>query len=517
MGFDIKTIMIFYILINLISAGAMFVIWRQNKKHFRGLGFWLADMVLQALGVLLIMMRGQVPDFISFVLSNTLIFVGLLFLLIGMARFVGVKIQQVHNYILLVTAVIIIAFYSLFHPNLTMREIMISTMIVLINAQTCWLLFRKANEAMRRITFITGIVMGAYIIVSLARILLLTIFPAHDSDFFRTGLVDAVSIILYISLGICLLISIALMVNKRLLEEVQAEQEKFTLAFKSSPYAVTLTRASDGVIFEANEGFEVITGYPVAEVVGMTTVGLKFWDREEDLAEVVRRLSQGEKVEAAEFQFRKKSGALIVGHFSASNITINGEQCILSSISDITELSQIKERLEVMATHDPLTGLPNRVLFYERVQHALENAKQTGTKLAIATLDLDKFKSINDQFGHDVGDQVLRDVARRLEANMRVGDTVSRFGGDEFILVLPEIGEKEAAGNVAHQILEAFRQPFILESKRFDVTVSIGIVLYPADGIEINELIKNSDFALYDAKGRGGNRVRFYSETEVKQ
>ena len=512
MTFDIKTIMLFNILVNLIATGALMIVWKQNHKLYKGITFWLVDMFFQAIGSFLIILRGQVPDFISIVLANAFILSGMIFLLAGMERFVGKKTLQIHNLLLIAASVGLLSFYSLIQPILFIREIIISAMIVIMNMQICWLLFQRASIYLRRITFITGSVLGGYVFVSLVRIVLLATVPLNTGDFLKSGLVDSLPIILYITLTSCLTISIILMVNKRLLSDVQAAQEKFTTSFKASPYAITLTRPSDGVIFEVNEGFVNITGYQYDEAIGKTTIDLNLWKEEDDRLHVVKELEMGKKVEAVEFKFQNKSGGTIEGLFSASIIVINNEKCILSSISDITELSLIKQKLQQIATHDSLTGLPNRSLLYDKFDTATSEDKQNQNKAAIATLDLDWFKNINDTYGHDNGDKVLIAAANRLTEVLGENDTISRFGGDEFVLLMEGISCKEDAAAFTQKVLDRFRQPFEIDGHELYITVSIGIALYPDDGSNINDLIKKSDYSLYHVKANGRNNCHFYDE-----
>ncbi|MEI6531062.1 MAG: ATP-binding protein, partial [bacterium] len=322
---------------NVISAGAVAVIWSQNRGRFAGISFWLVDMILQAGGSALIVLRGLVPDFISMTLANAMIQAGALIIFIGLERFTGKRGWQIHNYVLLAAFIAVSAYYGLVQPDLRAREIALSVTSMIYTFQCCWLLLRRADPGMRRITRLTGIVFAVYAAFSLARICLHAIFPTQTSDFFKSGAVDALAITFYIVLSVCLAISLVLMVNRRLLADVKAQEEKFTTAFQSSPYAITLTRPSDGTIFEVNDGFVNLTGYRYGEVIGKTTLGLRLWVREEDRRAVTNELAQGREIHGVEYQFRKKTGEVLTGLFSASQVTINSEKCILASISDITE------------------------------------------------------------------------------------------------------------------------------------------------------------------------------------
>jgi diguanylate cyclase (GGDEF)-like protein len=161
-----------------------------------------------------------------------------------------------------------------------------------------------------------------------------------------------------------------------------------------------------------------------------------------------------------------------------------------------------------MAYHDSLTGLPNRKLFSDRLSIALAQSQRNQKKVGIAMLDLDHFKSVNDTLGHAVGDLLLKATAERLSAALRKGDTVARFGGDEFVLILPDLGVKEDAIRVAQKIVDNFRKPFPIGTHQLAVTTSIGIAVYPADGTDEVTLMKNADIAMYQAKQAGRARYQ---------
>jgi PAS domain S-box-containing protein len=351
---DIKTLMIVYALLNMISAGAVASVWLQNRRRFQGMSFWFIDMIFQAAGSILIILRGLVPDLVSMTLSNTMVIAGAILILIGLQRFVNIKQTQIHNYILLAIFIVLSAYFTVIQPDLFIREIAFSTMVMIVTFQCAWLLIHRIIPNMRQITVYTGIVFYCYAVFSLMRIILYAFFPLKGNDFFTSGMVDAAAISIYIVLTVGLAISLVLMVNRRLLAEVRLDEEKYTKAFQSSPYAIILTRLNDGKIFEVNNGFTGIFGYILDEVFGKTTSDLQMWAAAKDREETVNKILKGEKVVDAEFQFRKKSGELFTGLFSAESIVINNEMCVLASINDITEQKQI---MEVQQRIDKLESL----------------------------------------------------------------------------------------------------------------------------------------------------------------
>ena len=178
---------------------------------------------------------------------------------------------------------------------------------------------------------------------------------------------------------------------------------------------------------------------------------------------------------------------------------------------DITGRKRLQEEMRHMAQHDALTGLPNRRLFREVAAVELAQAHRHGTKLAIFFLDLDRFKEINDTFGHEVGDQLLREAASRLTSVVRTSDTVARIGGDEFNLIISDIKQAEYASEVAVKILKEIRKPFTVNAQELNISTSIGISVFPDDGAQIDGLLSYADIAMYYAKDHGRNRFQFYN------
>lgn len=500
---DIRTLLFINIIVNVISLVTTIILWRQYRKRFAGISFWILHMVFQVVGIGLDVLPGVMSEVSTSLLSNTLILSGAWFMLIGLERYTGKKGPQVHNFALLMLFVPVFAYFAA-QSNMTMRSVCVSLMIVILESQLSWLLLIRAPAELRKTTRLLGIVTSGYVIASLIRIILLLAFPIETNDFFKTGPANSIAITTYLSLHICLLIALVLMLTRRLLNEVQAEEEKFTTAFHSSPYAIILTRLSDGKIFEVNDGFVKMTGYRKEEAVGKTTLDLNLWG-EAERAPILNQLSTHGRVKDYEIQILKKTGELRIGSMSADVIRINEEECILSSIGDITEQSRMRNQLQDMAMHDALTGLPNRRLFYDRFKIALANAQRRMTKLSLLSIDLDKFKVINDTLGHSVGDLVLMEAARRLTGCARHVDTVARFGGDEFLLLLSEINLKEDAAVVAQRILDIFRQPFVVKDHPLHLSASIGIAIYPEHGEDIETLLRISDEALYSTKEKGRN------------
>ena len=181
-------------------------------------------------------------------------------------------------------------------------------------------------------------------------------------------------------------------------------------------------------------------------------------------------------------------------------------------VRDITERKQSEQFILHLATHDALTGLPNRHLLNDRIQQALIQSQREATQTAVLFIDLDQFKTINDSLGHDVGDLLLKEVAQRLGSSLRNGDTVARSGGDEFVVVLTDISNAQEAATVAQKLLDALIAPYQISGNDMRTTASIGIAIFPDDGENVETLIKNSDLAMYYAKEAGRNNCQFFTQ-----
>jgi diguanylate cyclase (GGDEF)-like protein/PAS domain S-box-containing protein len=261
---------------------------------------------------------------------------------------------------------------------------------------------------------------------------------------------------------------------------------------------------------------ERLSKYKVSDLVGKSFIPLVHPDDLPALMESFNRLVSGQ-IEPSEFRIVDKDGRIIFVRTSSRPLYENGQVVgITALITDITERKQMEQKLEQMATHDFLTGLPNRVLLTDRFTIAAALADRNKARLAVMSLDLDKFKSINDTLGHAAGDQVLKTISSRLKAIIRSSDTVARVGGDEFVLIMMETNHKEDATTIAQRILDSFREPLIIDGHNVTVSTSIGVANYPEDAQDMETLIKKSDAAMYYSKGHGRNQFKFFSDGDVR-
>lgn len=307
--------------------------------------------------------------------------------------------------------------------------------------------------------------------------------------------------------------------NARLKNEItqrkstEAALRQAAAVFENTTEGVMITDSDDRVV-AVNKAFTDVTGYSEATVLGKTPQ-LLYSGREDDqsyqaLSDTLRRIRRWK----GELWKRHQRGHLFPAWLNVSAVTDDLGRVThhVHVFSDITPLKESQAQLEHLAHHDALTGLPNRILFNARAEHALLRARRDGRLVAILMLDLDHFKNINDSLGHPAGDHLLQAVTKLLKNLVREEDTVARLGGDEFIVLLEGTQQPGDASAVAEKIIKALAPPFDLDGHEAYVGASIGISLFPNDGKDVTTLIKNADSALYCAKEQGRNGYSFYTQ-----
>jgi len=268
----------------------------------------------------------------------------------------------------------------------------------------------------------------------------------------------------------------------------------------------------DGTILDVNDAFLEMTGYDRGEIVGGKPSILR--SEHHDDAFYGRMWVQLEKTGrwSQEIWNRRKEGDAVPFLLSISAMKRRDGRTdkYIAVYNDITEIKRSQAKIRHSAYHDALTGLPNRSLLTDRLDMAISSSRRSGERFALLFIDLDRFKNINDSLGHFVGDKVLKAVATILGESQRQGDTVARWGGDEFVMLISRIRKPEEASIVARRILEAFNKPLRIDEHHILVTPSIGISLYPGDGDTCSALLRNADLSLYKAKEQGKGSFRFF-------
>ena len=293
-------------------------------------------------------------------------------------------------------------------------------------------------------------------------------------------------------------------------ERAQLEAH-LTQVFQIGPHPIVIARASDGTDRRCNNAWHQLFGYSPEEIEGQTATSLNLWVEADFRERRKQLLARGGKVRNLETRMRTKSGAIVDVLVSTESTDLGGEAYLVTMLTDITDRKRADRQIEYLATRDYLTGLPNRLLFTDRLRLALAHAARDNTRLALLFVDLDQFKNINDTLGHLAGDQLLVEAAARLSAVLRGADTIGRQGGDEFLLLLDRLDSTAAAGLVAQKLVQALAAPFTSNGHVMKVSCSIGISVYPDDARNEEDLLRNADLAMYAAKEAGRNGYQFYT------
>lgn len=296
-----------------------------------------------------------------------------------------------------------------------------------------------------------------------------------------------------------------------------SEQKRWERA--QQQWAVLFNNANEGMVItdqkvrirQVNRAFTAITGYSQEEVIGKTPQILKSGRHDAGFYAAMWSSLEEHGTWAGEIWNRRKDGATYPEWLSISNIRDAAGKVVnyLAVFTDISSMKEAQAQLVHLAHHDPLTGLPNRLMFMERLNHAIDLARRAKTRFAVIFLDLDNFKQINDTLGHPEGDRLLCLTAKRLQGLVRSADTVARLGGDEFTLLLENVQDEAGVETVAMKILEAIGEPVALADQYIETSGSLGIAVYPRDGEDSTTLMRRADDAMYVAKrsGRNGYKV----------
>ncbi|MBF0220094.1 MAG: EAL domain-containing protein [Gammaproteobacteria bacterium] len=292
-------------------------------------------------------------------------------------------------------------------------------------------------------------------------------------------------------------------------------EEQLRLAakvFDRAGEAIVITDDRANII-TVNDAFTEITGYEITEVVGKTPSILRSNKHSQEFYQSMWQALTEKGSWQGEIYNKRKSGEIYPEWLTINSVMDKSHKVVnfVAIFSDISAIKSSQRRIEFLATHDDLTGLPNRSLLMDRLKHGVSTAKRQHQRLALLFIDLDNFKTINDTLGHDIGDILLKQATERLQQCVRDSDTLARLGGDEFVALLANI-DLEIVNAIASRIIDFLSASFRIKDQSLFVTASIGIGIYPEDGIDSATLMKNADIAMYRAKERGRNQYQFFAD-----
>lgn len=288
--------------------------------------------------------------------------------------------------------------------------------------------------------------------------------------------------------------------------------DRFSSVFDATPFAIMIVRVNDGCIVDVNAAFTELWSYTREEAIGKTSSDLSLWI---EPTQLVEKLKNARHSDVQVLQIRRKGGAHrdVTAWVRLIQLTDGGAHLLITA-EDATERNRSIE-LEHLAHHDTLTQLPNRMVLIDRIDEVRQRERSTGEFAAVLFLDLDRFKPVNDTYGHSAGDELLRLVSARLRSRLRATDLLSRLGGDEFVIVLDALREPQEAIAIADELVSQISTPFLLSQRRqVSIGLSIGIA-YVLPKCDPEHLLQQADSALYDAKRAGRNSVSVFMPAEV--
>lgn len=345
-------------------------------------------------------------------------------------------------------------------------------------------------------------------------------FSCYSLEYYkkqRSRLTIAITVVIALFIVIVIFLRMYIKVLEKKIradnKEIMLQKTYFRQLFESSPQATVIVDLDDN-IKDVNIGFEQLYGYESEKIIGEKLSPLIMPEGMEKEGIAVNNLILTGRFYQKEGKRKRSDGSFVDVAILGYPIIHEGENIGVYGIyTDISEKKQQEHMVKYYAYYDSLTELPNRHHFMEKLKIAIDNAKEKNKSISVLFIDLDKFKSINDSFGHNIGDRLLLAVGRRLKSIIREEDMVARMGGDEFIVMLNQIDSHDTVYKIVERIHDSLNRVYIIEGNEMNITASIGIAFYPEDGEDADTLLKNSDAAMYKAKIQGRNNYQQYSDT----
>ena len=389
---DLRTLYTSFVVMLVVLFAVVALIWFQTRKRFEGLNLLVVYLFVQLAGITLIALRGLIPDFLSVIVANALVVGGSMLAFVGLEKFTGMRSSYVKHYLLLTVFLLLHLVFTYFLPSQELRNINVALAILIISFQNAHLLLSRVPESMRKTTAPMGYVFVFLVFIGLFRMTKFFFAGFSESEYFHSGQFEVYVALMFQIAYFLLIFFLVLMINRRLLDEIGAQEEKFSKAFKHSPYGIIISNLNEGRIIEINDGYERMTGYKAADVLGRTTKQKKLWLNDADRDELVEELSKNGRVLNRIIQIRKANGELMTGEFSSEIIYINNEKCVLSALNDITEkkkaeyeLHKSQQMLRRFASHLQTVGEEEKIMLATQIDNEL-NQTLVALKMDIGNL-----------------------------------------------------------------------------------------------------------------------------------
>lgn len=389
---DLRTLYTGFVVMLVVLFAVVALIWFQTRKRFEGLNLLVVYLFVQLAGITLIALRGLIPDFVSIIVANAFVVGGAMLAFVGLEKFTGMRSSYVKHYLLFTVFLLLHLVFTYFLPSQELRNINVALAILIISFQNAYLLLSRVPESMRKTTAPMGYVFVFLVFIGFFRLTKFFFAGFSESEYFHSGQFEVYVAFMFQIAYFLLIFFLVLMINRRLLDEIGAQEEKFSKAFKHSPYGIIISSLNEGRIIEINDGYERMTGYKAADVLGRTTKQKKLWLNDADRDELVEELSKNGRVLNRIIQIRKANGELMTGEFSSEIIYINNEKCVLSALNDITEkkkaeyeLHKSQQMLRRFASHLQTVGEEEKIMLATQIDNEL-NQTLVALKMDIGNL-----------------------------------------------------------------------------------------------------------------------------------
>ena len=493
--------------VSVLLAVVLYAQYRFNRSY-AGLGWWAAGQASVAAGFIVSAMRGDsVMGRLAVPAYQILIVLGVALIYVGVLRFLGHRERRAWVAGGVAAFVVWSLVFTFVVDDATLRSVGRYTAIAVFLALAAFALRHFRLSTVRGSATFVSLVFAC----GSAGYVLLAIAEPFRSDtgnvYFAPSPVNAGAFLIALVTTVLWTFGLVVMINQRLAGEIAVDARNMHSIFATSPDCAIISRLSDGIIDDVNEGFTHLTGYARDEVLGTSAISLGLWADPSAREVMVASLSRGSTVADFPMVLRRKDGTTVECLLAASRLTLEDEPYLIAVVRDVTRQRRMEAELQHEATTDSLTDLPNRRHFLSVCDRELRRAVRSGGPMAIAVVDIDHFKEINDTFGHAVGDTAVVDFARAVVSRIRDIDTFGRLGGDEFGLLLPDADLGQARSAVERLRTELREQPLTAGTPPMAITFSAGVAVVAGDADTVDTLLARADGALYAAKAQGRDRV----------
>jgi len=471
------------------------------NRAYRGIGFWAIASACSAVGFGFLFLRVEGTSApVAIMLQNGLIVAAVVFEFVGTMRFLDRPPRWTMALSVYALFLLGLAYFTFVNGAIDPRTVLIHVTIAGFTFWTAWNLWQDRRSAIRLSTGFMAAVFalsGSFYVLRAVTLM----FGVGFESLAMPSALQIIELLVVLVEGNLLTFGLIIMVGQRLHAESTESKDRFELLFNTSPDAAIISRLDNGLVASVNDGFTAMIGYPRDEAVGASTVDL-LWDDPAGRRDLIDVLTENGSAVDFEAIFKRKDGARFVGMVSSKLFELEGVTHMISVIRDITERKALEDELKVRASTDALTGVANRARFMDVASTEFQRARRHLHPLSVALLDVDHFKRINDTGGHLLGDTVLVEVAGVIQSSIRSIDVLARFGGDEFVVLMPETG---TAGAV--EVAERIRVAAADSGTTAHVEACIGVATLHDDEESLDAALGRADAALYRAKQGGRNRV----------